>query len=99
RRTGRGSPRFLSLLRVFLRLAEQELADEALENHRRLRERDAVAVGELLVVAARLEPDVGFAEQPRSEDRRRRVLRKRIAFVERERHRGLELLVVEMDLF
>src|SRR6185369_6625483 len=40
-------------LGVFLRLAEEELADEALEHHGRLRERDAVAVGELLVVAAR----------------------------------------------
>src|SRR5688572_28759451 len=37
-----------SLLGLFLGLAEQELTDEPLEHHRRLRDGDAVALGELL---------------------------------------------------
>src|SRR5437588_2026261 len=66
-------------LRLFLRLAEEELADELLQHDGRLGDRDAVARGERLVVAARLEPDVGFAEQPRGEDRGRGVLRELVA--------------------
>ena len=42
-------------------------------------------LGELLVVAAGFEPDVGLAQQARGEDRGGRVLRERVALVERER--------------
>src|SRR5687768_5675942 len=67
-----------SLLGLFLGLAEQELPDEPLEHHRRLRDGDAVALGELLVVAARLQADIALAQQPRGEDRRRGVLGERV---------------------
>src|SRR5690606_30645632 len=77
--------------------AVEELADQVLEDHRRLRERDAIALGEHLFVAARREPDVLLAEQPRREDLRRGILREPVALVERERDLGLVALVVEAD--
>src|SRR5688572_5897227 len=97
-RAGAGFRGLFFRRRLFLRLAEQELADQLLQHHRRLGDLDAVALGELLVLAARLEPDVGLAEQPRSEDRCGGVLRELVALVERKRDRRLEALVVELDV-
>src|SRR5207248_5461082 len=85
-------------LRLFLRLAEEELPDELLEHHCRLRDGDAVAGGELLVVAARVEPDVGLAQQPGREDGGARVLGPAVALVESEHDGRLEVRVVEADL-
>src|SRR5258706_15941815 len=93
-----GVPVDLLLARVVLRLAEQELADELLQHHRRLRDGDAISRGELLVVAAGVEADVGLAQQARGEDRRGGVLGKRVALVEREGHARLVALVVEVDV-
>src|SRR6185436_1798372 len=97
-RTATDGAAFRLLLGLFLGLAEEKLADQSLEHHRRLRERNAVALGELLFLAARLEADVGLAEQARREDRRRRVLGKVVALVERKRDGRLEAFVVEMDV-
>src|SRR5258708_11048093 len=88
-----GVPVDLFLARVFLRLAEQELANQLLQHHRRLRDGDAISRGELLVVAAGVEADVGLAQQARGQDRRGGILRKRISLVEREGDARLVALV------
>ena len=54
-------------------LAEEELADQALEHHRRLGLLDAVAGGPHLVGGARLDADVLVAEQAGGEDSQRRI--------------------------
>src|SRR5689334_19550095 len=52
----------LCRLLAFSRLVEQELADQVLEHHRRLREPQPVAALQHHAVAARLQPDVLLAE-------------------------------------
>src|SRR5258706_2691951 len=62
----------------FLRLVEKELTDQLLEDHRRLRLRDPVAVLEHGWIAARVETDVDLAQHAGRVDRGDRVLRELI---------------------
>src|SRR5512134_4055285 len=79
-------------------LVEQELANQILEHHRRLREAQPVAVLEHHAVAAGLEPDVLLAEDSRSEDLGGGVARKLVAGIDRQRHHRLIGLIVEADV-
>src|SRR5204862_6313034 len=65
----------------FGRLAEQELADEVLEHHRRLGQAQAVAVLQHHAVASGLEPDVLLAAESRGVDLGGRVARKLLSGV------------------
>src|SRR5688500_17817842 len=78
-------------------LAVEELADQLLEDDRRLRELQRFAVGEIGAVAARFEPDVLLTEQPGGQYRCGGVFRKLEFLFDRELDARVEARVVEPD--
>src|SRR5450830_520322 len=76
-------------------LAVQELADQVLQDHRRLRCSDLVAWRQVLLVGAGFDTDVLLTQQASRQDLQRAVLGEGVAVFQGQGDLGLEGLVVE----
>src|SRR5262249_27350838 len=84
--------------RALLGLLEQELADQFLDHHGRLRLGDPIAIGQHLRIAARIEPDVDLSEQSRGIDRGDGVPAELVLIVDTHGYHGIVGLGVEAHL-
>src|SRR3954465_3783958 len=75
---------------AFGRFTIQELTDQILQHHRRLRDLERVAGFQVLVIPAGSETDVLLAKQPGSEDLRSRVQRELVTAVQGQSYDRLE---------